>query len=86
MIMPRKVVIRCEQENNKQIFQKRNMRKPHSIKFISQAFKVSERMNTKETLQYFDSLSIDYITACKYHTIVKKLSTDYLLDIDEPNV
>jgi hypothetical protein len=81
-----KLIVCCDNSATKQIFHKRNMRKPHSIKFISQAFKVSEKMNLKETLQYFDSLNIDYTKACKYFEVVKKLHADFSVDIEEPNV
>lgn len=84
--MSRHFSIRCDQECTKQIFQKRNVRKPHSIKVVMQALKISEKMNTKETLQYFDSLNIDYVKACKYLEIVSKLHADFELQIIEPDV
>lgn len=84
--MSRRIVLRCDQECTKQIFQKRNIRKPHSVAMVSKALKISEKMNTKETQQYFDSLHLDYMKTVKYLKIVEKLNADLQIEIDEPNV
>lgn len=71
-------------EQNRPVFQRIGSRKHIVIKEIEDAFVITEKMDIKETIQYFNMLGVDYLRACKYHKVVSLLESNYRVTIDEP--
>jgi hypothetical protein len=71
-------------KQNRPIFQSVGSRKHIHVEAVEQAFTVSQKMDVKSTIQYFNMLGIDYLRACKYHKTVHQLENMYRIRIEEP--
>ena len=73
-------------QQNRPVFQKVGSRKHIHVEEVKMAFEVSNKMDLKSTIQYFNMLGIDYIRACKYYDSVMQLESNYRLKLCEPHV
>jgi hypothetical protein len=71
-------------EQNRPVFQRHGSRKHVFVEDIERALVITENMNLKETIQYFNMLGVDYLRVCKYHKFVSQLKHNYHITIDEP--
>lgn len=71
-------------QQNRPIFQKVGSRKHIFIEEIQQAFVITNKMDIKSTIQYFNMLGIDYLRACKYYKTIFDLEAVYRININEP--
>jgi hypothetical protein len=75
---------RFSNEQNRPVFQRIGSRKHIFVEEVEHALVITEKMDLKETIQYFNMLGVDYLRACKYHKLVSLLENNYRITIDEP--